>query len=158
MIGMGYLIKSLYNLVPSIWGTGSVSIAAGGCSFPSNLHGCLRGPKSRSLTSFSHLVVVSDAIDLEDIVSDAAVAVPDNLGTNLDPEANFTIDVHPPQPSYDPQNHAERSQAHSRAQNQSSEVFAIPTATHATPEQDVGVRNEDPYIEEGMDIAIGWTG
>lgn len=29
VIGMGYLVKSLYNFVPSIWGTRSASIAAG---------------------------------------------------------------------------------------------------------------------------------
>ena len=33
MLGMAYLIKTLYSLVPSIWGTRSASIAAG--AFPS---------------------------------------------------------------------------------------------------------------------------
>ena len=34
MIGVAYLIKSLYTLVPLIWGSGSASIAAGGLSYP----------------------------------------------------------------------------------------------------------------------------
>ena len=38
MIGMAYLAKSLYNFVPSIWGTRSASIAAGEYSSLPNPH------------------------------------------------------------------------------------------------------------------------
>ena len=38
VIGMGYLVKSLYNHVPPIWGTRSASVAAGEHSSLSNPH------------------------------------------------------------------------------------------------------------------------
>ena len=47
MIGLAYLIKSLYNVVPSIWGTRSASIAAGEHSYPSNFHQRIGDMKSR---------------------------------------------------------------------------------------------------------------
>lgn len=47
MIGLAYLIRSLYSLVPSIWGTRSASVAAGGLSFPSNFDQCIRRVKSQ---------------------------------------------------------------------------------------------------------------
>lgn len=37
VIGVAYLIRSLYGLVPSIWGTRSASIAAGALPCPSNI-------------------------------------------------------------------------------------------------------------------------
>ena len=37
MIGMAYLIRSLYSLVPSIWGTHSASVAAGALPCTSNI-------------------------------------------------------------------------------------------------------------------------
>ena len=37
MIGVAYLIRSLYSLVPSIWGTRSASIAAGALPCTSNI-------------------------------------------------------------------------------------------------------------------------
>lgn len=52
MIGMAYLIKSLYNLVPSIWGTRSAPIAAGGHSFPSSFYQFAEVQRAHSLTSF----------------------------------------------------------------------------------------------------------
>ena len=47
MIGSAYLIKSLYNVVPSIWSTRSASIAAGEHSCPSNFHQRIGDTKSR---------------------------------------------------------------------------------------------------------------
>ena len=47
MIGVAFLIKNLYNLMPTIWGTRSASIAAGGLSFPSNFDQRTRGVKSQ---------------------------------------------------------------------------------------------------------------
>ncbi len=156
MIGIAYLVKSLYNLVPSIWGTRSASIAAGRLSFPFNIHRYRGGAKSRSLTTFFHRIVVAEGIDLEDVISDAPVTVPGAVGTSPDLDANLTLEFHPPQPSYDPHSYAERSRADARAQNQSREILGSPNAV--TQEQDVGVRNGEPHIEEDMDFAVGLTG
>ena len=76
--------------------------------------------------------------------------MPGAVGTSPDLEANLTLEVRPPQAIYDPQDHAERSRAHARAQNPSTEVSGISTTAHALPEQDAGVRNGDPHIEEDM--------
>lgn len=84
--------------------------------------------------------------------------MPGAAGTGPNVEANLTLDIRPPQPSYDPQNHAERSQANARAQMQGMEVSGSPTAAHAMQEQDVGVRNSDHHIEEGTDISVDLTG
>lgn len=83
-------------------------------------------------------------------MSDAPVTVPTAVGTSPDLEANLTLEIRPPHSSYDPQDHAERSQTDARVQNQSTEVSGISTATHGMQEQDVGVRNGDPHIEEDM--------
>ncbi len=84
--------------------------------------------------------------------------MPGAVGTSPDLEANLALGIHPPQPSYNPQSHADRSRANARAQDQSLEVSGSPTAAHATQEQDVGVRNGEPHIEEEMDVAVGLTG
>ena len=42
MIGLAYLIKRLYNLVPSIWGTRLAPVAAGGRSLPFCFVSCAR--------------------------------------------------------------------------------------------------------------------
>lgn len=123
---------------------------------PFNFRQYLGGTKSRSLTSSCRLVVVSDAVGLEDITSDIPVTVPGAIGagpdleanlTGPDLETNLTFDIRPPQPSYDPQSHAERSRANARAQHQGMEVSDPPTATHAIQEQDVGVRGGDAHTE-----------
>ncbi|KAL9066248.1 MAG: hypothetical protein Q9161_007705 [Pseudevernia consocians] len=129
VIGMAYLVKSLYSLVPSIWGTSSASIAA----------------------------AVADGIDLEDVTSNAPVTVPDIVDTSPDIEADLTLDLHPPQSSHDPQNHTERSRVNARAQNQGMEVPGSPTVTHSMQEQDVGVRDGDPHVDEEMDVSVDLT-
>lgn len=84
--------------------------------------------------------------------------MPSTLSTDPDLEANLTLEVCLPQPSYDPQDHAERSWAHVGAQDQSVEVDGVYTAVDAMPELDVGIRNDDPHIEEGVDYTIGLAG
>lgn len=84
--------------------------------------------------------------------------VPGAVGSDPDLEANLTLGVRPPQPSYDPRNHAERSRVNSRAQNEGMEVSRLSAPAYVMPEQDVGVHNEDPHTEEGMDAAVGLTG
>lgn len=160
MIGLAYLLRSLYNLMPSNWGTHPASIAAGGHSFRSSFHQCEGGAESQLLTSFSDLLVVSDVVGLEYIISDAPVMVPGAVGTgpDLDLEANLNLGIRPPQPSYDPENHTERDRANTRAEDQGIEVSGPFTTVRATQEQDVGVRNGDPHIEQGTDITAGLTG
>ena len=105
-----------------------------------------------------HRIVVAEGIDLENIIPDAPVTVPGAVGTSPDLDASLTLELHPPQPIYDPQSHAERSWADARAQNQSREFSGSPNAAHATQEQDVGVRTGEPHIEEDMHVAVDLTG
>lgn len=42
MIGLAYLLRTLYSLVPSIWGARSASVSAGGLSFPCRFDLCTR--------------------------------------------------------------------------------------------------------------------
>ena len=72
-------------------------------------------------------------------------------------EANLTLDVRRPQPTYDPQNHTERSWANSPAQRGSAEVSGQSAAVQTVAEQDVGSRNDDSHIEEDMNITIGYA-
>ena len=78
--------------------------------------------------------------------------VPDTVDTSPDVEANLNLELHPPQ------NHIERSRVNPRAQNQGMEVLDTPTAAHAMQEQDVGVRNGDPLVDEELDFAVGQSG
>ncbi|CAD6590898.1 MAG: hypothetical protein ASARMPRED_005096 [Alectoria sarmentosa] len=130
MVGMAYLIKSLYHLLPSNWGTRSASIAA----------------------------VVADGIGLGDITSDTPVTLPGDLGTGLDLEANLTLDVRPPHPSHGPLSHAERPRVSTGAEHQSTEISGSSAAPQTMPEQDIGVRDGDRHIEEDMDLTLDPTG
>ena len=152
MIGVAYLIKSLYTLLPLIWGSGSASIAAGGLSY---LDLSVNLIQSQQLT---YQVVVADGIDLADIVSDTPVMVPGAVGTGLDFEANLTLDIPPPQPSYDPRNEAERFRVNTQALSRSTEVPKPSAAAQTISEQDVGVRNDDSHTGEGMHVDVGMTG
>lgn len=78
-----------------------------------------------------------------------------DLGPDL--EANLTLDVRRPEPTYDPQNHTARSWANSPAQRRNAEVSGQPAIVQTVAEQDVGLRSDDGHIEEDMDIAIGYA-
>ena len=80
----------------------------------------------------------------------------EDIGPDL--EANLTFDVRRPQPTYDPQNHTERSWANPPTQRRSAEVSGQSAAVRTMAEQDVGLPNHDRYIEEDIDITIGNTG
>lgn len=84
--------------------------------------------------------------------------VPGAAGTGPDLEADLTPEIRPAQPSYDPQNHAERSRVNTRAQNERTEVLISSTASHAMPEQDVGIRSGDHHIEGGVDVEVDIMG
>lgn len=155
MIGMAYLIKSLYNLVQSTWGARAASMATGGHSFPSKSHPCTRSAKSRQLTSFCHRIAVADGIDLEDVISDALVPVPGAVATEPDLEANLTLQLRPPHPVYDPHDHAARPRAHTPVENQGTEVPSSSTLTDAMPEEDVGVHSGHSHVGGDMDITAG---
>ena len=152
MIGVAYLIKSLYTLVPLIWGSGSASIAAGELSYPDL---CVKVVQSQQLT---YRVVVADGIDLADIASNTPVTVPEAVGTGPDLEANLTLHIPSPRPSYDPRNQAERFRVNTQAQSRSTLVSGPSAAAQTISEQDVGVRNNDSDTEEGMHVAVGLTG
>ena len=81
--------------------------------------------------------------------------VPGAVDIGPDLEANLALDVHRPQPTYDPQNHTERSWANSPTQSRSAEVSGQSAAVQTVAEQDVGLRNDDRHTEEDMDITIG---
>ena len=80
------------------------------------------------------------------------------VGIDPDLEANLTLDIRHPQPTYDPQNHTERYWANSSTQHRSAEVSGQSAIVQTIAEQDVGIRNHDPHVEEDMDITIGCTG
>ena len=152
MIGVAYLIKSLYTLVPQIWGSGSASIAAGGLSYPDL---CVNVVHSQLLT---WRVVVADGIDLADIASNTPVMAPEAVGTGPDLDANLTLDIPSPQPSYDPRNQAERFRVDTQAQRRSTRASEPSAAAQTISEQDVGVRKNDSHTEEGMHPAVSLTG
>lgn len=152
VIGVAYLIKSLYTLVPLIWGSGSASIVAGGLSYPDL---CVNVVQSQQLT---YRVVVADGIDLADIASNTPVMVPEAVGTGPDLEANLTLDTPSPQPSYDPRNQTQRFRVITQAQSRSTQASEPSAAAQTMSEQDVGVRNNDSHTEEGMHPAVGLTG
>ena len=109
-----------------------------------------------------YLVGVAEGIDLGEIISDPLVTVPDAVGTGPDLEANLTLEIRPPQPSYDPhasQSHAESSRASAPAHGPGMEVpdGPPPIGARAMQEEDVAVCNNDHHIEEGVDIAVGLT-
>lgn len=83
--------------------------------------------------------------------------VPGAVDNGPDHEANITLDVRRPQPTYDPQSHTERSWANPPTRHQSAEVPGQSAAVQTVAEQDVGPRNDDSHIEEDMDITIGYA-
>ena len=83
--------------------------------------------------------------------------VPGAVDIGPDLEANLTLDVRRPQPTYDPQNHTERIWANSPTQRRSAEVSGQSAAVQTVAEQDVGPRSDDSHIEEDMDITIGYA-
>ena len=80
--------------------------------------------------------------------------MPGAAGAGLDLEADLTLEVRPPQPMYDPQNHTEMSWTNVQAQYQSTDVSGQSAAAQTMPEQDIGLRNGDHHIEEDMDTAF----
>ena len=159
MIGVAYLIKSLYSLVPSIWGTRSASIAAGALPCTPHIDQGETSAKGSLLTSFSNRIAVEDGIGLENIISDTSLTFPGTGGTGPDLDANLALEVRTPPPSYDRHGRAEGSRFNTRAQDESAEVSASFTTNHTVPEQDVGVHNGDPHTEEEqLDVAVGLPG
>ena len=120
----------------------------------------LTNAKSRDVpeaNTLFHRIVVAEDIGLEDIVSDDPVTVPDTVGAGTngtDLEANLTLDIHPPQPSYDPQNYSETSRAHGGTHDQGMEVHGCPTATNVIPEQHIGVHSGGINTQQEIDIAV----
>ena len=80
--------------------------------------------------------------------------MPGAAGAGPDLEADLTLEVHPPQPMYDPQNHTEMSWTNVRAQYQSTGVSGQYAAAQMMPEQDIGLRNGDHHIEDDMDTTF----
>ena len=76
-----------------------------------------------------------------------AVAGPD---LEIDP----TLEVRPPQPTYNPHDHTERSRASTRAQYQGMEASGHTAAAQAMPEQEGDLRNGDRHVEEDMDVTV----
>ena len=72
-------------------------------------------------------------------------------------EANLTLDVRRPEPTYDPQSYTESSWANSPTQHRSAEVSGQSAAVQTIREQDVVFHNDDRHIEEDMDITIGYA-
>ena len=75
-----------------------------------------------------------------------------DMGPGL--EANLTLEVRPPPPTYDRQNHTERPWANAGVQYQTSGVSSQSAAAQTIPEHGLGLHNGDHYMEE-MDIAVG---
>lgn len=88
-------------------------------------------------------------------MTDALVMMPEAADDGIDFEANTTLEIHPPQPIYDPHNHTERPCANARAQCQSTEVSGQSVGAPSMPEHEVGLHNTDHHIKENMDIAVG---
>ena len=73
-----------------------------------------------------------------------------DLGPDL--EANLTLDLRRPQPTYDPHHHTERAWANSPIQRRSAEVSGQSAVVQTVAEQDVV-----PHIEEDIDITVGYA-
>ena len=83
--------------------------------------------------------------------------VPGAVDIDPDLEANLSLNISRPQPTYDPKNHTERSWAVSPTQSRSAEVSGHSAVIQTFAQQDVGFCNHDHHIEEDMDITIGYT-
>ena len=83
--------------------------------------------------------------------------VPGAVDIGPDLEANITLDVRRPQPTYDPHNHTERSWANPPTRHQGAEVSGQSAAVQTVTEQDVSPYNDDSHIEEDMNITIGYA-
>lgn len=176
MFGLAYLIRTLYSMVPSMWGAGSASVAAGGLSFHPNLQSRSRSAKRPELTCFCHLVVVANSFDLadiipgtpstvpgavgagsdlEDVIPDTSFTVPGAIGADSDLEANLTLEVRDPQPTYGPQTYTERSWVYAQAQYPNAETSGHSAAGETMLGQEATLHNGEQYIEEGADITVG---
>ena len=110
------------------------------------------------LTYFCGGIAIEDGIGLTNILSDTPVALPGSGGTGPDLEANLGFEVRTPPPSYDRRGRAEGSRFNTRAHDESPEVSASSTTSHAVPEQDIGVQDGDLYAgEEQVDTTVGLT-
>lgn len=74
-----------------------------------------------------------------------------------DLEANLTLDVRRPQPTYYPPNYTEGSWASSPTQHRSAEVSGQSAVVQTITGQEVGPRNDDCRFEEDMDITVGYV-
>lgn len=83
--------------------------------------------------------------------------VPGTVGTGPDLEATLPLGIRPPQPSYDPQGHAERPRANARVQDEGMEHSGSLPSAVVTQDQGAGVRNGAHYVEESMDITVDVT-
>ena len=155
MFGLAYLIKVLYDMVTLLGGRGSVSVAAGELSFPPNLHRRSITVKSPELTCLCHLVVVADSFDLGNIVPDTPITVPGAAGADPDLEANLTLEVRPPQPTYDPQHRTDGSSMYAEARYRTAETSDQSAAGQMMPGYETNVHNGDHYIEEVADTTVG---
>ncbi len=80
--------------------------------------------------------------------------VPEAGSAGPDLEIDPTLEVRPPRPIYNPQNHTERSRSNARAQYQGLEASGQPAAAQAMPEREDDFRNSDHQMEEDMDITV----
>ena len=87
------------------------------------------------------------------MVSDTVVTAPDAASTESD--LNATLEIRPPQPSYDPHSHTGGSRTIAQAQHESTEISGQTVAAEIEPEQEVGLHRGDHHIEEDIDIAVG---
>lgn len=97
VIGLAFLIKILYGLVPSTWATRVASTVAGMLPLPLHHAQCMKGTESQELIGNCLPAVIAgnvqDVIELEDAALDN---VPGALGTSPNFEANLTLG-HPSQ-------------------------------------------------------------
>lgn len=98
-------------------------------------------------------IVIGDEIEPGNVLSNTIFTVSGAVGT--DPKLNLMSGLRPPEPSYGPQNHAERSRIKARAPKQGIKVSGLPDAAHIMQEQDIGVRSDDHEVEDSKDIAAG---
>ena len=89
------------------------------------------------------------------MVAESLNTQPEAAGPTL--EVSPTLELRPPQPIYDPQNHTVGSGVNPQVQYQSMEVLVESAATHTTLEAEVSPRDGDHYVEEDTNIAVGET-
>ena len=100
-------------------------------------------------------IATVSGLGLDEINSDTLPTVPGAASTSPDLEANLTLGVQLPRRSYDLEHHVQRYQGSPRAYDQPVGALETSVAADVIPEQDVGVRNDAAYTEEGPDISLG---